>query len=357
MSSDFTPPAPPAYTPVPDGASPAAISALNMQVLQSLGICTASGRPQGLMGSFMAVAAFATLTGNAALFVMAPHPGPQAPPPAGATGSAIKELTRLYQTALKAAVYEKACIDQVREALFKAAPDFLDHLTDIHFGFLNVTLRQCQEELAAYLTPSDDDILEYQGKLDTAFDTSGSFLARIKIIKQVQAFSIAAGDPISDATAIRHTIKVLKATNEFKTAIHEWSNKPAAEKTMPNFKSHFTDADKKCRDEATACSASYGSAHLATALTAPDEVSTAELLHEFRAYMSTRGRGEDVSMFSYCWTHGLITNMDHSSASCTHKKRGHQNDATLSNMKGGNNTIFRPRGEVVVWNADLPPQN
>ena len=38
---------------------------------------------------------------------------------------------------------------------------------------------------------------------------------------------------------------------------------------------------------------------------------------------------------SYCWTHGRTRNNNHLSSTCINKKAGHQDDATLSNRKGG----------------------
>ena len=37
----------------------------------------------------------------------------------------------------------------------------------------------------------------------------------------------------------------------------------------------------------------------------------------------------------YCWTHGCTRNNNHLSSTCVNKKAGHQDDATLSNRKGG----------------------
>ena len=38
---------------------------------------------------------------------------------------------------------------------------------------------------------------------------------------------------------------------------------------------------------------------------------------------------------SYCWTHGRTRNNNHLNSTCINKKAGHQDDATLSNCKGG----------------------
>ena len=43
---------------------------------------------------------------------------------------------------------------------------------------------------------------------------------------------------------------------------------------------------------------------------------------------------------SYCWTHGITRNLQHTSSTCKRKSDGHQDDATYYNRKGGNqNTL------------------
>ena len=43
---------------------------------------------------------------------------------------------------------------------------------------------------------------------------------------------------------------------------------------------------------------------------------------------------------SYCWTHGVTRNLQHSSATCKRKAENHQDDATYYCRKGGSNTIL-----------------
>ena len=38
---------------------------------------------------------------------------------------------------------------------------------------------------------------------------------------------------------------------------------------------------------------------------------------------------------NYCWTHGHRVNIGHTSATCTHKAKGHCDDATAANTLGG----------------------
>ena len=48
----------------------------------------------------------------------------------------------------------------------------------------------------------------------------------------------------------------------------------------------------------------------------------------------------DGTRVYYCWTHGLGTNANHTSATCQRPGKGHKQNATIINMQGGNNTIM-----------------
>ena len=50
-------------------------------------------------------------------------------------------------------------------------------------------------------------------------------------------------------------------------------------------------------------------------------------------------RGKPVS---YCWTHGVTSNLRHTSASCRRKATGHKDEATYSNRMGGSQSSLVP---------------
>ena len=50
-------------------------------------------------------------------------------------------------------------------------------------------------------------------------------------------------------------------------------------------------------------------------------------------------RGKPVS---YCWTHGVTSNLRHTSATCRRKATGHQDDATYNDRKGGTHSSLVP---------------
>ena len=48
--------------------------------------------------------------------------------------------------------------------------------------------------------------------------------------------------------------------------------------------------------------------------------------------------------WSYCWSHGYLTNPRYCSSTCNHKKPGHKDDATLKNQKGGRTFVWTAGG-------------
>ena len=56
-----------------------------------------------------------------------------------------------------------------------------------------------------------------------------------------------------------------------------------------------------------------------------------------------------MDMLAYCWTHGASTNLEHTSATCSNPATGHDKTATITDMKGGNNTIRRKPGEKAIY--------
>ena len=51
----------------------------------------------------------------------------------------------------------------------------------------------------------------------------------------------------------------------------------------------------------------------------------------------------DGTPVSYCWSHGITRNLQHSSQSCSRPKDGHQRDATYHDRKGGSDFTMSSR--------------
>jgi hypothetical protein len=57
----------------------------------------------------------------------------------------------------------------------------------------------------------------------------------------------------------------------------------------------------------------------------------------------SQGTNDEGNKITYCWTHGITTNLRHNSQNCSRQKEGHKADATLTNKMGGCTEICQPR--------------
>jgi hypothetical protein len=223
-----------------------------------------------------------------------------------------------------------------RMLLAAVDPKFVESLQHPLYGFSQVTTRQILEHLQNTYGDLDQDALEANKKtLDEPWEPSETMEPLWKRVTDAQQVAQAGNDPITDASAMRAIRAVLIATGLFDLDIREWDKKPANDKTWANFRTFFTDANKDRVKKTT-----VGSAFTARAITRLENTAAR------MSPLTIGSAGSDASgSFSYCWTHGLTNNAEHTSKTCSNKAKGHQEAATLDNMMGGNNTIRRKRGE------------
>jgi hypothetical protein len=197
-------------------------------------------------------------------------------------------------------------------------------------------------------------------------------------IQDCAAYSKAGASSL--VTRIRSTLGMQKfATGNFMSACCRWNEKPTAEKTWAQFKSHFA-ADnrqhKQIQGDSAATSgyhsanasmtqnedqmaeATIGSlANLATA-TAVDRGVVAALiqansrpakqleensseLRELKALLNQERRDKrgprsfNPSPINYCWTHGYKVGKSHTSITCTTRTPGHKAEDTRAENMGG----------------------
>jgi hypothetical protein len=209
---------------------------------------------------------------------------------------------------------------------------FMTHLYDNYGTITPTEAKQNKEELKAPWNPADP--LE-------------SLWTRTTEIRQI---AIVAEDPISDTSTLADLLTVFEQTGLFTDALKEWALKPAADRTLLLFKAFIAPHDEYRREDQTAANAGYQGFNVTTpAPVAPSPAPVA------RAAAVTPPPAAPGTM-SYCWSHGATSNPMHSSMSCEHKKAGHQDTATMSNMQGGCNLIRRARGEqqAAVFNRGPP---
>ena len=212
----------------------------------------------------------------------------------------------------------------------------LEHLTTTYGVLDEIQLRKNMTTLALPWEPAESLEPLWQRCLDC------------------QQVAAAGNDPITEATLLRTMLGVLQNTGFFELDLDAWNEKPLADKTWPNFKEFFTRANKKRCDKLTAGKLQH---HGFLAIDGPNRPNTPSTTKTGGSHVSPSPLTVDTkgTMMYYCWSHGLGTNPDHTSCTCTRKKTGHQEDATADNMMGGNNTIRRQKGERNKF-AELNPR-
>ena len=139
---------------------------------------------------------------------------------------------------------------------------------------------------------------------------------------------------------INLTIIMLEKTGVFTTACDTWRVKPPGDKTLANFKLHFTQENEERVRKLTAQSAGFHGANSAAGIVFDPLISPAVPATAAAATGTPTVTTNCNTKMYYCWTHGLGINNTHTSATCQHKGIGHKDTATVMHMQGGNNTIY-----------------
>jgi hypothetical protein len=137
--------------------------------------------------------------------------------------------------------------------------------------------------------------------------------------------------------ALQAALDNLDRTGVFIDAVKLWRLCPSAERTFANMQVHFTLTDLEHQRESTAKLAGYHGAALATGHNPPHVPTNAATT-------------SNTPTLKYCWMHDIgVSAMGHTSANCTFRATGHNPDATMYNMMGGNNTACHQKGEQPIY--------
>ena len=223
-------------------------------------------------------------------------------------------------------------------------PEYVASLKDPVLGFATVTARQLIVHITQYYgTVTRVDLDANLVTLESAWEPQDSMEGLWKRATDCASVAVAGGETISDAVKIRTMLKVLTNTGLFSLDIRDWNKRTAANRTWDHFKTFFADANKERMANMTAGDFRH---QANAALNGTRSGATSPTYSEITA--STRNSNATVNLdtVKYCWTHGLyVHGGGHTSRECTYKKTGHQEDANMTNMKGGNNKIRRKPGE------------
>ncbi|WP_298934391.1 hypothetical protein, partial [uncultured Ramlibacter sp.] len=256
---------------------------------------------------------------------------PAVPDYTGKTGPQIANAKADYATALQVYNTAHSLEKQLKNQIIKAVPRlFIGELEHPAHGYALVTTRELLTHLMSnYGTLNAEDLQDNLNQLGKPWDLDMPIETIFNNVAKCCLLAEEGGDPITEQTAVRTILQAFNNSNLFEHAVREWRNKPEAEKTVKNIRTHFQEANRmrlkdnptKRSEKAFATKEKAGTTPNATQVTEP-------------AVNANQGR-------YYCWTHGGTYNKNHTSKTCTKKAEGHNCEATFENMLGGNNTLQR----------------
>jgi hypothetical protein len=335
----------------------------------------------GLIISDASYAMIAPAKNGEPTFWITPQAPGQAPATMDGTAAQISATCHIWEEDVQT---YRTCTS-VQQALKKQIisvfePIYLDILNDNMVGYAKISARGMLDHLFETYGNITAVNLEINFEhMRRAWDPQQPVETLFKQIQDCADYSEAGGVLIGHPQQINVGYAKIFTTGHFMSACRRWNEKPPAEKTWTQFKSHFA-ADhrqhKQIQGE-SAATAGYHSANaavthnedqmaeatiealknLATA-TAADRGVVAALtqansrlakqlednafeLRELKALLNKERREKrfqrsfNPSARNYCWTHGYNIGSTHTSLTCKLPKPGHKTEATRADNMGG----------------------
>ena len=293
-----------------------------------------------------------------------------------------------------------ATVVALRNLILNAVDNkYITDLEDDLTGYAKVSPLELMTHLwTSYGTVDDADHAANEEAMKKPWTPPEPIATLFDQLKKGQEFAARGNEVIDDTQLIRWGYQNIKNTGLFNRECEKWRKKTPKDKSWTDFKKHFIlaldDHLKYDSPNATASDATYTAnqvqqilhdelstildSHATTDPTSadasppPEPVSVTanaaitiedvrrviqETLHSqppnqtsIRTTNPTRPprsplvaqgllRGKPVS---YCWTHGVTSNLRHTSASCRRKATGHKDEATFSNRMGGTQSSLVP---------------
>jgi hypothetical protein len=259
-------------------------------------------------------------------------------------------------------------------------PMYLDILNDNMVGYANISARGMLDHLfETYGNITAVDLEINFEHMRRAWDPQQPVETLFKQIQDCADYSEAGVFLAGRPQQINVGYAKIFATGQFMSACRQWNEKPTAEKTWTQLKSHFAAAHRQHKQMQVESAATAGyhsenadvtqnedkmaeatigaSANLATA-TAADKGVVAALtqansclakqlednsseLRELKALLNQQHRDRrgprsfNPSASNYCWKHGYKVGKTHTSLTCNTHKPGHKTEATRAENMGG----------------------
>lgn len=298
------------------------------------------GGAHGHVGMLMGAVEYGILTNDAAAWVSPVAPAAEPDIPVAATQQQAATIRDTWHRRMTEFQTFTKVNTGLKQLILQACPtEFLIELKNPLTGFAGSTARDLLDHVVAqYGDITPDDLLENRKEMNRAWSPDTPIRLLWAQIQTCRSIATDGGNPISDMDAITSALENIEKSGVFPDDVRTWRNRPIAEWTLANLRTHFNRAEKERNRQITAKGAGFSAANSATdkpqALAAketdkpkppPDSKAPVELC--------------------YCWSHGLGRNPSHTSQTCKNPKPGHQKNATIANMMGGSARIVRKRGE------------
>lgn len=206
------------------------------------------GGNHGHLGVIMTQPRYLTMVGNA--WVPPLNPGVAPVIPDGSSGPAVIRITAQHRN--EQALFrtynnvDKALKQQIQNAVPLM---YIKSLADRVLRFTNVTARQLLQHLVrTYGKLSTIQLAHNDQEFKQAYDTNEPIENLFEQIEDTSDLADEAGIPYSAAQIIANTITILTKTGCYSEAIRIWKRKPDANKTWPNLKMHFSEAEEELRE-------------------------------------------------------------------------------------------------------------
>ena len=336
----------------PDSApTPAAVRRLRKECLQCARAVpsTLGGGQLGLSGLILEPADYALMlvAGVAPLAFQRPAQIPVYHPPGGHAAGAVAAAQATFQAELKEWNNCNAVDSQLKKMILEAVDDvYTASLADEMHGYATVTTQELITHLVDTYGAIDEDALaDNLALMEEVWDPKNPIETIFNRAHNCRLFAAAGGDRISDANTIRMILKALKGSGVMDEGIKDWKKRAAADRTWAHMPTFFINFEKERRKELTAANAGYNTANAAVEDKKSKSNKENNVPEGTNQFMNLGGKN-----WSYCWTHGLTNNTSHTSKTCTRRAEGHNEEATIDNMLGGNNAIRRKVGEKRIFN-------
>jgi hypothetical protein len=190
-------------------------------------------------------------------------------------------------------------------------------------------------------------------RLSNAWNPTDPINALWRQVKECRDFAKKGGEPIPTSTVIRLVIMNLNITGAFPMDMHNWINKPEEDQQDYNqLKTFFNRANKNCINKLKKENSGFTGAATTPPPKQPPAKPPPSPSPSEPPPKNKQGQPTlmDVGRLQYCFTHSF--NYSHTGHTCRSKCNNHVDDATVKNMKGGNDMIQCKQGEKQIH---VPP--